>query len=82
MKHTIILLLASLVMAGCTQPEKATDVLGKAGYSNITITGYEVFGCSEDDNFHTGFTAIGPSGQPVNGVVCSGIMKGSTIRID
>lgn len=78
----ISLVLALMLAAGCTAPESATTALTGAGYTNIQLTGYRFFGCSEDDLFKTGFTAKGPTGQTVKGVVCGGIFKGSTIRLD
>jgi hypothetical protein len=71
---------ALLTLAACTQPDDARRTLEAAGYSDIEITGYKAFGCSEDDYFHTGFRATGVNGQPVEGVVCGGWLKGSTIR--
>lgn len=71
----------ALNFVGCTRPDEARKVLGQAGYTDIKPGGYCVFCCSKDDTFHTEFTAKGPTGQPVSGVVCSGWMKGSTIRL-
>lgn len=81
MKKIIIATLCILI-ASCTNPEKAVEVLQKQGYTNIEITGYEFGACSKDDLFHTGFVALAPSGYVVSGVVCSGLMKGSTIRFE
>ena len=78
----ILIGLSFAVLAGCTSADSATRALESAGYSQIKITGYQFFGCSEDDSFHTGFTAVGPTGKPVSGVVCGGLLKGSTIRTD
>jgi hypothetical protein len=78
MKHIILGL--AFVLAGCSSPDTATRALESAGYSQIKILGYQFFGCSKDDTFHTGFTAVGPTGTPVTGVVCGGLLKGSTIR--
>jgi hypothetical protein len=71
-----------LSLTACSQPDKAQQVLSKAGYTDIQTGGYGMFSCSDDDTFKTKFTAKGPSGQTVEGVVCSGLFKGSTIRID
>lgn len=72
----------SVALFGCTNADHATRALAGAGYKDIEITGYRVFGCSDDDAFHAGFQAIGPNGQQVTGVVCSGLFKGATIRTD
>ena len=82
----IILLLAALLlivmMCGCTKPGKATEILTSQGYTNIEITGYDWFECSEDDLYQTGFIANAPNGTPVEGVVCGGMLKGNTVRFD
>ncbi|UNY41085.1 lipoprotein [Klebsiella phage KP185] len=82
MKKILITTLA-FMMIGCTDADNATRVLDNAGFTDIKITGYKFFSCSEDDFQHTGFTAIGPTGKPVNGTVCSGLfLKNSTIRYE
>lgn len=76
------LALVSLLLAACTSQSDAERALKGAGYTDVQMTGYQVFACSNDDSFHTGFVAKGPTGQRVSGVVCSGWFKGSTIRMD
>lgn len=78
----LILILALLATVGCTQPDSATRALEASGYTEIQITGYNFFGCDEKDTFHTGFTAKGSNGKPIEGVVCGGWFKGATIRVD
>lgn len=78
----ILLGLSVAILAGCTSSDGATRALDSAGYSQIQITGFRFFGCGEDDNFRTGFAAVGPTGKSVTGVVCGGFLKGSTIRLD
>lgn len=77
-----LLLLLSLSTIGCTAPDKATEVLKGAGYTNIEITGFSPFACSKDDMFATGFKAKGPTGVAIKGTVCSAWFKGATIRLD
>jgi hypothetical protein len=78
-----LLIFALLALAGCSNPEGATKALRGAGYTDIKLTGYRWIGCSKDDHYADGFEAKGPTGVPVTGVVCSGLMfKGSTIRLD
>jgi hypothetical protein len=72
----------ALALAGCTDQNAADRALTGAGYSNIQITGYRWTGCSDSDDFATGFKASGPTGKQVYGVVCSGLFKGATIRMD
>ena len=76
----IIYILVLLALSACSNSEQATRALQGAGYKDINITGYSLFGCADEDYIRTGFKAIGPSGQQVNGVVCSGWFKGATIR--
>ncbi len=66
--------------AACSDPQAARKALADAGYTNVETTGYSMFACGKDDNFATGFKAVGPSGRKVEGAVCSGWLKGSTIR--
>jgi len=73
---------AAIVLAACTAPDTATRALEGAGYKDIRITGWAMYGCSDSDDFTTGFEATGPTGMRVTGVVCSGIFKGATIRTD
>lgn len=80
--ETLAAIVAALTLVGCTDTTKATRALEGAGYSQVETTGYAIFGCGKDDTFHTGFRAKGPNGQPVKGVVCSGILKGATIRVN
>lgn len=85
MKRLFIVALAALSLAACSDPKEATRVLTEAGYTDIHINGYQAFGCAQHDNIHTGFTAKGPTGHQVSGVVCSeaGLFgKSNTIRIN
>lgn len=78
----ITAIVALALLAGCSQPETAERVLSEAGYTDIKTQGYGWLECGKDDFFHTSFTAKGPTGKHVKGVVCSGMFfKGSTIRI-
>lgn len=77
-----VMLIMALVLSGCSSHDNTVHTLQAAGYTNITTDGYSFFGCGKDDTYHTKFTATGPTGVRVNGVVCSGVFKGSTIRID
>ena len=79
-KFTIVLALISLT--ACTAPDSATKALRAAGYTDIVITGHRFFMCGDRDTFSTGFKAKGPTGVFVTGAVCSGLLKGNTIRLD
>ena len=79
----IIIFLSLVALSGCTDPKNATRALESAGYKDVQIEGYSFFGCSGDDTYKTRFSATGVNGQPVDGVVCSGLFfKGQTIRLD
>lgn len=76
-----ILMVSVLSLCACTDAKEATRVLADSGYKDVQIKGYSWLGCSKDDVYHTEFIAKGPSGSEVNGVVCGGWLKGSTVRI-
>lgn len=67
-------------VTGCTDEETATRTLSNSGYTEINIKGYSFFGCSQDDFFHTEFSAKNSNGQVVEGIVCSGWLKNGTVR--
>ena len=61
---------------------EAVRALHTAGYSDTIITGWAWFECDKNDTFQFKFQAVGPTGQPATGAVCSGFFKGNTIRLD
>lgn len=72
---------AIVASTGCTDQKEAERVLKMNGYTDIEYTGYSWFDCSETDFYATGFKAVGPTGVPAKGTVCSGLfIKGTTIR--
>jgi hypothetical protein len=75
-----LLVAVALMLAACTAPDSARNALESQGFTDIQIQGYAFFGCGKDDSFHTKFTAKNAQGRPVEGVVCSGLFKGSTVR--
>ena len=82
MKRILLILLTALTLSSCADAQGAQRVLEGAGYTKIEITGYQFFGCGNEE-VHTGFKAEGPTGHPVTGVVCAGLIgKNSTIRLD
>ncbi|MEB3755108.1 hypothetical protein [Acinetobacter sp. MD2(2019)] len=60
----------------------AAKALQANGFTNIQTHGRAFFSCSEDDTFATKFTAKNSAGKTVTGAVCSGWLKGATIRYD
>lgn len=89
MSYLIVLAVIGLVymtgLVSCTDTSGAMRTLQSQGYTDIVITGYRYFGCG-DESVHTGFSAKGPTGVPISGVVCSGATnlfgKSHTIRLD
>lgn len=83
MKKILIALVAVLALSGCTDEPGAERVLKANGFTDIQMTGYSWLSCSDKDTFSTGFIAKGPTGIPVKGAVCSGMLfKNSTIRFE
>jgi len=79
--RAIAVLAGMLLLAGCTDPHNATRLLRAQGFTDIQITGYAWFACSDDDFVQTGFRARTVTGESVSGAVCSGLfVKNSTIR--
>ncbi len=79
----IIIILCVLLFISCTSESdflKAEKQLESQGYTDIKNTGYDIFCCSDSDQFSTGFEAKNSEGETVKGCICSGILKGSTIR--
>jgi len=69
------------ILTGGISEESANKALRAQGFTDIKITSYQFFDCSEDDFYHTGFTTKNIYGDLVEGTVCSGIFfKNSTIR--
>jgi hypothetical protein len=80
---TIVILLTTLLLFGCTSGEDGLKMLDEAGYTDISLTGYNALACTEDDYYHIGFTATNPQGKRVKGTVCSGFaFKNASININ
>jgi hypothetical protein len=80
MKSLFAIITVLVLCVSCSDESRSREVLQRAGYKDIQITGYTPFYCGEDDHFSTGFKANNPRGQEVSGVVCCGVIKGCTIR--
>lgn len=87
MKLAKIIVISALVLAGaflapsaCTEPNETERQLTQMGYTDVTITGYDFFACSQGDSYSTGFKATSPTGAKVSGVYCSGFLKAGTVR--
>lgn len=76
------LILALSLIGGCTNDQdKVKRLLERDGYTDVVVGGWSLFGCDKNDTFTNTFKASKAS-QQVNGWVCSGWLKGMTIRID
>lgn len=82
MKTTIILL---MLLTGCSaNKDKVKEVLEAEGCSNINVgeaSVSSVFGCGKDDSFSNTFSCTRNTKQ-VSGYVCSGFLKGYTVRYE
>ncbi|NID15423.1 hypothetical protein HBF32_08100 [Luteibacter yeojuensis] len=74
----VFLVLAAL--SACSSSSDARKALEAQGFTDIQTHGHAFFGCSDSDDFATKFEATSPTGQHVTGVVCSGWLKGATVR--
>ena len=72
----------AIMLPACTDAETAKNAAENIGLTEVEVTGFRWFGCSEDDAFRTGFSGIRADGKYVTGVVCSGWFKGATVRFD
>lgn len=76
-------LVGSFALAGCSAPKGEVErVLADQGYTDVRVGGHDLFRCGRDDSTSNKFTAKGPTGRPVRGVVCgtAGWSKGYTVR--
>ena len=80
MKTLIAIVLCVILLSSCSGASTSEILLEEQGYTNVEITGFNVFACNEDDIYRYNFTATNPNGKQVKGVVCSAPLKGSTIR--
>lgn len=71
---------AVCLVAGCTDEKESSRTLKAMGFTEVQMTGYDWFSCSEEDTFHTGFRAKNFKGETVEGVVCCGWLKNCTVR--
>lgn len=83
MKKMLSLAAIVLILSSCgVNPNKGKAALEGMGITDIQITGYSFFGCSKDDSFRSNFVGTGPNGNKVSGTLCSGFLKGITVRFD
>ena len=81
---TLLIALAILVVfTNCTNGsdfDKGKAQLENQGYTKVKDTGYSWMCCSDSDMFASGFTAFDKNGNKQAGCICSGFLKGITIR--
>lgn len=84
MKKVILLAVIAISLTSCfTDVEGSKKALIESGYHPISVGGYGWFSGGKEDFFVTKFKAYSTdSTQIVTGVVCKGIFKGKTIRLD
>lgn len=74
--------LVLLALTSCmTDAPRSRRVLEESGFTEIQIGGYAWSECAKGDDYHTEFSAKGPSGHAVTGAVCCGVWKSCTVRI-
>ncbi|TNL52022.1 hypothetical protein [Acinetobacter bereziniae] len=78
----IILIFVLIMMTACSSSNDAQRALEAQGFSSVQTHGPAFFSCAQGDTFATKFTAKNVNGKTVKGTVCSGWLKGSTIRFD
>lgn len=80
-----ILLLCAVFSSSCTSNkdfEKGKKQLEMQGYTDVENTGYNAFCCADKDTYSTGFKCKDKQGNVVKGCICSGVLKGITIRFE
>ena len=79
---TILLICLSISCTSDNDFSNAKKQLENQGYTDVVNTGWNAFCCDEKDNFSTGFKAKDKNGNKVKGCICSGVLKGITIRFE
>jgi hypothetical protein len=84
MKKIILSAIIAISLVSClTDVEGSKKALIESGYHPIEVGGYGFFSGGKGDTFVTKFKAYSPdSTHIVTGVVCRGLLKGKTIRLD
>lgn len=85
MKRIIAAFLLLAAIQSCTNPEhfaKGKHQLEMQGYTDVRSTGWTSYCCAESDDYTEGFVARDKEGNLVKGCICSGWLKGITIRFE
>lgn len=81
----LLLSVVFISLVSCTSDndfEKGKKQLENQGYTDIVNTGFNAFCCSDKDSFSTGFKCKDKQGNEVKGCICSGVLKGITLRFE
>ena len=70
------------LIVGFEDQEGARETLENADYVVTEVGGKDYFSCGNGDIYRTHFKALNQKGKEVEGTVCKGLFKGSTIRFD
>lgn len=74
------ILIICLLVASCSaNTDKVKSVLENEGCTDVVDNGFVFFGCGKEDGFHNGFSCT-KNNRKIEGVVCSGLLKGFTVR--
>ena len=79
MKQLVVAILLILLPACTVSHNDMERLMKQEGITDWKDDGYAPIGCSDDDDFHSGFHGT-KNGQPVKGFICGGVTKGFTIR--
>jgi hypothetical protein len=83
MRKLFIAILLIAFTTSCTDEDSAEKVLRDAGYHPIEVGGYGFLKCGNGDQYATKFKAYNnDKTRIVTGVICQGVLKGKTIRLD
>lgn len=80
MKQILFIALLAAGLGGCYSNSDTRKAVEAMGFTDVETHGHSFTGCGEDDTFATKFDAVSPTGEHVSGVVCSGWLKGATVR--
>ena len=63
-----------------SNPTDSSKVLEKQGYTNVKFIGVDYWGCGKGDVKNDKFEVTNSAGNRFSVTVCSGFLKGSTVR--
>lgn len=75
-------LLLALFFISCTSQPTAAHILEAHGFHQYELKGKDMFGCGKGDWFFGQRFVATRDGQTFTGVVCSGWLKGATLRFN